>query len=295
MTTHDVIAALRLPEAARIDVRVAKALLLENAAATAADRRLIRDGVAALRWAAVLKPATIGIAEHRDDEREVGEIQLLVLTPAAGAAAGALAHLAERIHRAIPYPLLLLAETPSGPLLTLCHKRRDRGNAAGTPGAAVLDGPIVTARLGVGAAEGPGDAAPPAERGRDDREGMVDPDGVAGPDETGDPGTTIERAFLEALALERAPRASLLALYEWWIDAVHALDAARITGAFAMPTGPQRAAARREALQRHAECTARITRLQKAAARERQMARRVELNAQLAAARTELKRAAADL
>ena len=84
---------------------------------------------------------------------------------------------------------------------------------------------------------------------------------------------------------------SLFALYQGWMDAVLALQAARRTGVFATPTSPGSAAARREALQECARFEADMTRLRAAAAKEKQMARQVGLNLELK--RVEAARAAA--
>ena len=74
MTSFDPFEALALPSNALIDRRVPKTLLIENGAFAAGDRRRIREGIGELRWLAALKPATVGIAVYRDDEREYLEI-----------------------------------------------------------------------------------------------------------------------------------------------------------------------------------------------------------------------------
>jgi hypothetical protein len=98
-------------------------------------------------------------------------------------------------------------------------------------------------------------------------------------------------AFRDNLPLGRQPRSSLYAVYQGWIDVLHALNAARVTGTFAPAASAEHAAARRMALVECAALDAEIVRLRTAAARERQMARRVELNLELK--RTEARRAAA--
>ena len=60
-----------------------------------------------------------------------------------------------------------------------------------------------------------------------------------------------------------------------------ALQAARVTGAFAVAANSDHAAARRDALQECARLDAEIARLRATAAKEKQMARRVELNLEL--------------
>ncbi|MBP7948876.1 MAG: DUF4391 domain-containing protein [Verrucomicrobiales bacterium] len=133
MTAATVIAALCLPADARVEQRVPKKLLVENGAPTAADKRQINEGIEELHWIAALKPATIGVPVFRDDTREYLEIAVLSVMLRAGAKAP---RLAELIHRAIPYPLLLILSEPLGISLSLCHLRWSQGHA----GQMVLDG-----------------------------------------------------------------------------------------------------------------------------------------------------------
>lgn len=98
-------------------------------------------------------------------------------------------------------------------------------------------------------------------------------------------------AFAEALALGRQPQASLLALYEAWIDVLVALEAARLTGRFKLLDTPERRAERRAALREHARLAAEAARLRAAAAKEKQMARHVDLNLELKTAEAACARA----
>ena len=241
MNGDALIEALDLPAGSRVNQRVPKKLLLENGAPTAADSRLINDGIEELLWLAALKPTTIGVPEYRDDVREYLEIAVLRLSLRAGAKA---ARLVELVHRAVPYPLLLLTEQvdhDARPGLSAAHKRWSQGEAGKT----VLEGDVVAAEW---------DAARDAERWP---------------------------AFSDALALGKMPRATLHALYQGWIDTLLALQAARVTGVFAIAANAEYAALRRDALQECARLDAEIARLRATAAKEKQMSRRVELNLEL--------------
>ena len=140
MIPFDPVAALALPEGALVDRRVPKTLLIENGAPTAADRRRIREGVEELRWVAALKPTTISVAEYRDAAREYIEIDVLKLVLRSDAGAD---RLVELVHRAVPYPVVLVAWRGDVPEFSLAHKRRSRGEA----GKIVIDGEITSARL----------------------------------------------------------------------------------------------------------------------------------------------------
>lgn len=76
------------------------------------------------------------MAAYRDAEREYLEISVLHLTLRPTAR---LSRLVELVHRAIPYPVLAVAELGDGTHLSLAHKRWSQGEAGKT----VLDGTIV--------------------------------------------------------------------------------------------------------------------------------------------------------
>ena len=241
MKSDSLIEALDLPADSRVDQRVPKKLLLENGAPATADKRLINDGIEEMLWLAALKPTTIGVPEYRDDVREYLEIAVLRLTLRAAAKT---ARLVELVHRAVPYPLLLLTEQAEHAVrsdLSAAHKRWSQGES----GKMVLDGDLVGA------------------------EGDAEQDGERWP------------AFRDTLALGKQPRTTLHALYQGWIDTLLALQAARVTGAFALAASAEHAALRRNALQECARFDAEIARLRATAAKEKQMSRRVELNLEL--------------
>jgi hypothetical protein len=233
--------ALALPASSRVDQRVPKKLLLENGAPTAADKRLIHEGIEELLWLAALKPTTIGVPEYRDELREYLEIAVLRLNLRVSAKA---TRLVELVQRAVPYPLLLLteqADNDARPGLSAAHKRWSKGEVGKT----VLDGDVVAVEWD------------PAH------------DGESWP------------TFRDALAIGKQPRTSLHALYQGWVDTLLALQAARVAGVFAVAATAERAIARRDALREYARLDAEIARLRAAAAMEKQLSRRVELNLEL--------------
>lgn len=140
MTVDAVIAALNLPTGARVDQRVPKRLLLENGAPTAVDKRLINEGIQEIRWLAALKPATCGVPEFRGVSREYLEIAVLQVVLREGAKAD---RLVELVHRAVPYPVLLLVDVGDGVKVSLAHKRQALKEADKV----VLDGEILIVDL----------------------------------------------------------------------------------------------------------------------------------------------------
>lgn len=189
MSYAPVITALALPPETLVGQRVPKKLLVENGAPTAGDKRQINDGIEEILWQAALKPANLGVPAYRDAVREYLEIAILTVAfrPAAKPA-----RLVELIHRAIPYPVLLVATMGDTASVSVAHKRWSQGET----------GQIVIEELRATAPFRPENA------------------------------TAEEMQFLARLAVGSLPQQDLFAFYQCWLDSVLALEAAQITGAF---------------------------------------------------------------
>ena len=270
LSAQTLIHALRLPEGCRVVQRIPKKLLLENGAFTAADKRLITEAIEEIQWVAALKPNTIGVPDYRDTLREYLEIAVLAVTVRGVVKPASHSRLAELVHRAVPYPVLLLLIKGQSLTLSLAHKRWAQNEADKV----VLDGSLISVTVSASLSEvNAADASHP------------DPAEAA----------QTESAFIQSLSVTRQPQATLHALYQGWVDCVQALLAARLTGSYQTPTTPEQAAARRQALADCERLEAEVSRLRAPAATEKQMARQVELNltlkrvqAELAAARRQL-------
>lgn len=270
LSAQTLIHALRLPEGCRVDQRIPKKLLLENGAPTAADKRLITEAIEEIQWIAALKPNTIGVPDYRDTLREYLEIAVLAVTVRGVVKPASHSRLAELVHRAVPYPVLLLLIEGQSLTLSLAHKRWAQNEADKV----VLDGSLISVRVSASLSEfNAADASHP------------DPAEAA----------QTESAFIQSLSVTRQPQATLHALYQGWVDCVQALLAARLTGSYRTATTPEQAAARRQALADCERLEAEVSRLRAQALREKQLARQVELNltlkrvqAELAAARRQL-------
>ncbi|APW46662.1 DUF4391 domain-containing protein [Rhodoferax antarcticus] len=256
MTPEALIAALALPQQAMVNQRVAKKLLLDSGSPTAADKRLIQDSIEDLFWIAALKPEAIGVPAYRDDTREYLELAVLSATLRSAATP----RLAELVHRAIPYPVLLVMAAPSAgsttqaPCITvsLAHIRWAQREVDRT----VLDGSVVQAAVGEDA---------------------------------------IGTAFTQALALQRQPRTHMLDLYQGWIDTTTALQAAALTGQFTTSPNREAAAIRRTALHQCHDLKAHIAQLRTQASKEKQLPRQVAQNLQIRTAKATLDQLLASL
>ena len=140
MTAADVVAALALPQEALLRQRVPKKLLVEHGAPTAADKRQINDGIEELLWVAALKPETSGVPAYRDVDREYLEIAVLSLALRPEAKAP---RLVELVHRAIPYPVVLVTTQAGVTSVSLAPKRLAQNEA----GRVVLDAVPVSCAL----------------------------------------------------------------------------------------------------------------------------------------------------
>lgn len=235
-----VLDALALPADARVEQRIPKKLLVEQGAPTATDKRQIQDGIDELHWVAALKPTNIGVPAFRDDEREYLEVAVLTASYRPKAKA---ARLTELIHRAIPYPVLLVSAFLDGETSSIsvsaAHKRFSLNEA----GKFVIDEVLTTNPIA--------DKDMQAEN---------------------------TKAFLATLALAQLPTSNLFALYQGWLDGIVAFAASGITGSFAKPESPEQTDQMRERIAQHSKILDELAALRTQAGKEKQMNRLVELN-----------------
>lgn len=97
-----------------------------------------------------------------------------------------------------------------------------------------------------------------------------------------------EDVFLRSLAVSRLPAGNLFVLYDGLLARLAALEASRITGAFAPPESGEDATALQQSLDRHARLQRELELLRAQAGRETQMNRRVELNVEIQRLQAEL-------
>ncbi|MFY7925237.1 MAG: DUF4391 domain-containing protein [Aquidulcibacter sp.] len=135
------IAALELPSGARQSTRISKKVLSDQATTNPSDRKLLEHGIDDVIWAATLKPSTIAVPAFRDDTRDWGEIAVIRLSVRDGIDSVRVAAL---LHRAIPYPLLLVAETRGGLQITCARIRLALNDEAKR----VAEAPVVAALIG---------------------------------------------------------------------------------------------------------------------------------------------------
>ncbi len=282
--------ALALPAAAHIGQRIAKRVLAEQIASlpgtTAADKRLATDLLAELHWLAALKPTTCGLAVWQTETHDYLEIAVLhavvhaQIRPSSGRKASSRSpatatqtsksqsRLIELIHRAIPYPVVLIisqsgaegeaeSDTEGGKCaaqLSLAHKRLSQSASS----AVVLEHIVTTKSIALHA-----DSTPAICQ------------------------------FLQYIAFNSAAGTSintavstlrdLYARYSDWLHAVEALAASEHTGQFQVSASESQAKSRRQALANFEKINQQLISLRNQASKESQLGSRAALNQQIAA------------
>lgn len=140
---HDAIAGLfGLPILSRVDKRVPKSMLGDTRGATAADRTIIASAIESLTWVAALKPANCGVKAYSDELRDYSEVQVLRLEVRG---ARGVQRLRRVVHRAVPYPVLLVT-IALGVEVSVAHVRRSQA----APAHVVVEDEIEAAHLPLG-------------------------------------------------------------------------------------------------------------------------------------------------
>jgi len=140
MKPEEVIKALGLPSSSRVDQRIPKKMLIDNGSPTPSDKRTINESIEDIHWLAVLRPGSLGVSVFKDDVREYLEIAVLRVNCRLGSKVEKLAQI---VHRAIPYPILLIQAQATGTVLSLSHLRWSQAESGKT----VLDGGVLMAEL----------------------------------------------------------------------------------------------------------------------------------------------------
>lgn len=243
---------LAIPEACHLEQRVFKKLFYENAQLGAADRKAFKEDVELVTWQYTLKPSTIPVLPYTDNHREYLEVAVLQVDLRTPRHMG---RIAEVIHRAIPYPLMVVFSHGTSCALSLAHKRFSLSERDA----------IV------------------AEEFR--TSGWID---LENPD-------AIEVAFLDSLAVPGLPHTHFLALYSGWVDRVIALDCARLSGVFRLESGAGGREERIARLAACRQLEDRISEYRAAIKKEVQFNRRVELNTKIKQLEAKLRQEAANL
>lgn len=119
MTTNN-FSFLEIPDNCWLDKPVFKKMFLDFGELSAADKKALSEDVERIRWRYTLKPDTINIAPYLDDEREYLEIAIISVELTDPKR---MSRLGKLIHRAIPYPVVILFQQQDYMSISLAEKR----------------------------------------------------------------------------------------------------------------------------------------------------------------------------
>lgn len=229
---------MAIPDACHLWKRIFKKLFHENAKLGATDKKAFREDIDVITWQYTLKPSTIPIQAYEDDQREYHEVAILQVNLKT---LNRTSRIAEIIHRAIPYPLVVVFTYKTMCTMSLAHKRFSQAEK----GAIVAENFLIT-----------------------DWIDLLSP-------------TLIQQAFLDSIALSVLPHTHFYAFYSALIDRTVALDCARLTGEYCIESTATKRRLRRDRLTLCHELENQIAGHKAAITKETQFNRKVELNMKL--------------
>jgi len=243
---------MAIPESCQLGKRVFKKLFHDNAQLGATDKRAFREDIDTITWQYTLKPSTIPIHAYEDEQREYQEVALLQVDLKTQKRTG---RIAEVMHRAIPYPLIIVFAFETTCAISLAHKRFSQAEK----GAIVAEEFLITDWVEL--------SAP----------------------------TSIQEAFLANVAITALPHTHFFALYSSLMDRLVALDCARLSGQYRLDSSAEEGEIRRQRLATCHDLEGRIAECRAAIKEESQFNRQVELNAKMKELEKQLKTHAARL
>ncbi|MCB2146744.1 MAG: DUF4391 domain-containing protein [Deltaproteobacteria bacterium] len=226
---------MAIPDTCHLGKRVFKKLFHENAKLGVTDKKALRDDIDVITWQYTLKPSTIPINAYEDEQRDYPEIAFLQVDLKT---LNRTKRLAEVIHRAIPYPLVVVFVYQASCAMSLAHKRFSQAEK----GAIVAEDIIISDWISI-----------------------FDP-------------TPVQWAFLNSLYIPDLPHTHYWALYTAFMDRLIALSCAMFTGEYRLDTTATKRKDRRVQLLACHELEIQIEVYKAEIKKETQFNRKVELN-----------------
>lgn len=180
---------MNIPDACYLDKPIFKKMFQDHVDLDVTDKKALSEDIDKIRWLYSLKPETINITPFQDNEREYLEVAVLSVELARDTRTK---RIAAFIHKAIPYPLVLLFSNGDRICISMAEKRI---NQADKSKLVVVDRWIT-------------DWFNPAKP------------------------TTSQAGFLDACAIQKLPSTNFFALYEALQARVIELNTATHTGFF---------------------------------------------------------------
>lgn len=239
-----------IPDSCLLGKTVFKKLFHENIGLGATDKKIFRDDIDTVIWQYTLKPNTIPIQPYENGNREYLEIAVLQVDLKTQRRTS---RIAEIIHRAIPYPVVVVFDFGKMCALSLAHKRFSQAEKE----AIVAEDIIISEWIDLSAL------------------------------------TPVQQAFLDSMAVTMLTHTHFLSFYSALLDRVIAMDCARLNGEYRVESTEEKRTVRRERLSACRELEGRIAEYKAAIKRETQFNRQVELNTKIKELEKQLKEMAA--
>ncbi len=229
---------MAIPESCYLGKRVFKRLFLENIKLNSTDKKAFKEDIDTIIWQYALKPLTIQIQPYEDNEREYLEVAVLEIN---FNNSKRYERVAKVIHRAIPYPLVLILSDEKNCALSLATKRFSQAEK----GAIVVEEFFTTSWMNL--------ASP----------------------------TQMQEHFLESLAIPGLPNTHFFAFYSALVERFVALDCARFSGKFRLNSEADKQQLRKNILGECHKLQLQISEIRLRIKKETQFNRKVELNSKI--------------
>lgn len=236
-----------IPDACRVGRRVFKRHFYERIHMNAADKKAFSGDIELITWAYSLKPETVAVAPYEDDLYEYVEIALLQVDLVDKSRVGRLADL---IHKAIPYPLVLAFTVGA--------------DVAEEEGTQVIAVSVAPKRINQSGADA-----------------LVVEEIATTPWFAADNLSPTALRFVQSMELAALPKGNLRDLYLGVVDRVRALQWAEQTGSYSVGTTAREREFLRQQMEQHRVLSTELGRLRAAVKRESQFNRKVELNMEI--------------
>ncbi|PWN06120.1 DUF4391 domain-containing protein [Rhodohalobacter mucosus] len=243
---------LKLPEKCRLDKPVYKKLFYENAKFSVTDKKWFTKDINHIRWKYSIKPTVTLIFPVKEEHFHYDEIAVIEVDLENDHHVN---RLTDIIHRAIPYPMMIVFKGKQWVRLSVADKRFNLADNQ----AATIEEYWVTEQ--------------------------IDENLKANSD----------RAFVEQLAYDKQPRLNLKVFYKGWIDAFTAYKVASVTGNFEMLDEQSKKQQRIKALNEHRDLEEQIEALKVKLKKEEAFNEKVKLNVDIKELEKQLKQIAKQL
>jgi len=137
---------LQLPERCLIQKRLTKAFFLKHFSLTAAEKKLLNEGIEQMDWLASIRAAHV--PAYVSDTHSYEEVQVFAVELRTSSASGRVdrsgAKVADLVQKYVPYPVLLIVFDHENYLVNVCTKRINQNDASKRTVEASVSTPVLS-------------------------------------------------------------------------------------------------------------------------------------------------------